>query len=225
MENANDLVNSAKAWLQSLAGSGLKTRLLNPIDEYWDRRIGVRTFGFRPAVGEADAPDYRVCYVPTHYRKLFKIFRRLEIGPEDSFLDIGCGMGRPVFAASWAGAKRAVGIEIDEELVAAARRNLERCRLKKHSIEFFNTPAEAYGPSDATIVYMYHPFGPGTMQLVAEALARDLEARPRRLRIAYENPVHADIIDATKNFRQIDYWPARKFASSPYSVIFWESTT
>lgn len=219
------LVNEARDWLRGLAGSGLKTRLLHPVDEYWDRRIGVRTFGFKPAVGESGALDYRVCYVPTPYRKLFKVLRRMEIGPEDSFLDLGCGLGRPVFAASWAGAKRAVGVEIDEDLIASARRNLERCRLKDRNIEFFNTPADAYNPGDVSALYMYHPFGPGTLQLALETIVRELEARPRRLRIAYENPVYADIIEVTGKFRRIDEWPARELGGSSYGVIFWESAT
>ena len=41
--------------LNILKGSGWKTRLLNPVDEFWDRRLGISTFGYTPAIGDKDS--------------------------------------------------------------------------------------------------------------------------------------------------------------------------
>lgn len=206
-------------------GMGVKSRLLNPIDMFWDLRMGVRTFGYKPAVGQADASDFRVHFTPTPYRKLFKILRRIEIDSQDSLLDLGCGLGRAVFAASWLGARRAVGVEIDAELAAAAQATFQNSHLKNRNIELVCIPAESFSARDATVIYMYHPFGPGTMQKVVQTLEQELEARPRRLRIAYENPVHASIIDATRSLRRLDEWPAQKSAGSRHAVVFWEAAS
>ncbi len=64
----------------SIRGLGLKTRLLHPVDEFWGRRFGVRTFGFRPAVGDHDQQDWRAHYVPTPYKKVLHALRHVGIG-------------------------------------------------------------------------------------------------------------------------------------------------
>ena len=118
--------------LEKLKGAGFKTRLLNPRDEFWDRRLGVRTLGFLPAVGAPGSATWQGHYVPTPYNKLIASLRHVAIGSEDVFVDLGSGLGRTVFAASWLGARRAVGVEIDTSLTEAARANLARFRVTLH---------------------------------------------------------------------------------------------
>jgi hypothetical protein len=221
-EPASSLAGGILGVLKALSGRGLKTRLLHPRDEFWDRRLGVHTFGFTPAIGEPEAPDFRVHYTPAPYATLFRLFGEVQVGPEDVVVDYGSGLGRPVFLASWLGAKRAIGVEIDASLVAAARRNFEGSRLRDRDIEFVCTSAERYTPKDVTVVYMFHPFGAGTMQGVVRALEADLAARPRRLRIAYENPIHAEIFDQSRVWKRIGGWPAGT-SGSAYEAIFWEA--
>lgn len=206
-------------------GFGIKTRLLNPIDVFWDLRLGVSTFGYKPALGKSDAPDFRGYFTPTPYRKLFKILRRMNINSQDTFLDLGCGLGRAVFAASWLGAQQSVGVEIDEELTAGAMATWQSSHLIDRNIKFICSPAETFEPLDVTIIYMFHPFGPGTMEKVIHKLEQELQARPRRLCIAYENPVYAEVIDAANSFRRLDEWPEQKASGSHYPVVFWETTS
>lgn len=218
----NQSGNPIRRLAAKFAGTGLKTRLLNPYDTFWDLRLGVNTLGYVPAVGDDSDPNYQVHYQPTAYAKLFKVLRRLEIGPDDSFLDLGCGLGRPVFAASHLGAKRSVGVEIDRDLVAAAQRNLNGSRLRGRNIEFIAAPAQEFSPTAITAIYMFHPFGPGTLQTFADALVSSIAMSPRRVRIAYENPVHGEVLDRAPAFRLIEEWPAGLVKSSAYAVQFWE---
>ena len=108
------------ALLDRVRGRGYKARLLRPRDEFWDRRLGVRTFGHIPAVGTPDAAAWQGHYEATSYRDLFLMLRRVGIGPDDVYVDLGCGMGRTVFAAEWLGARRAVGVEVSS--VGTSRR-------------------------------------------------------------------------------------------------------
>jgi predicted RNA methylase len=209
--------------LKKLKGAGIKSRLLNPGDEFWDRRLGVRTLGFLPAVGAPGSADWQGHYVPTPYRKILPTLRHAGIGGEDVFVDLGSGLGRTVFAASWLGARRAVGVEIDAALTQGARANLTRSRLQNRGIEFVCLPAQEYDFADTTILYMFHPFGAGTMEQVIRRLESALETRPRPLRIVYENPVNAAVLDRSKLLERTDDWPVGR--GSRYQTFFWRSRT
>lgn len=192
--------------IHELRGTGLKTRLLHPHDELIDRWLGVRTSGWRPHVGDEHDPDWRVEYVPSSYAVLRRVLRRVNLGPDDVFVDLGAGMGRSVFAASWMGARRAVGVEIDPALVALATANLARSRLRDRQVEFVERGAEAYEQDQSTVLFMFNPFGAGTMAAVARQIEAGLKKNPRNLRIAYVYPFFASALDALECLEPIDHW-------------------
>lgn len=208
--------------LDAIKGAGLKTRLLHPIDEFWDRRFGVHTVGFLPEVGNPNEPEFRAAYVPAQYRRIIAALRHVNIGPDDVVVDLGCGLGRAVFAASWLGAKRAVGVEIDPPLVAKAQDSLRHSRLRHRDIQFVCAPAQTYSLADATLIFMFNPFGAGIMQGVLQQLEAALEKKPRKLRIVYENPLQGQVLDASRHLKRAGEWPAGK-AGSPHPLAFWET--
>lgn len=53
----------------------------------------------------------------------------LEVGPEDTVLDVGCGSGILSFVAGRLGAARVYGCDVSEEAVAIARSNAHRLGL------------------------------------------------------------------------------------------------
>lgn len=208
--------------LNAIRGAGLKTRLLHPVDEFWDRRLGVHTIGFLPEAGPPGAPDWRGAYVPTRYRRIVAALRHVGVGPDDEVVDLGCGLGRAVFAASWLGARRAVGVEIDPGLTAQASANVPHSRLRDRDIEFVCTPAENYSLADTTVLFMFNPFGAGTMQMVIDRLEAEMARKPRRLRIVYENPLQHAVLDASKRLKRTDDWASGR-SGSPHPVSFWAS--
>lgn len=189
-----------------LRGTGLKTRLLHPHDELTERWLGVRTSGWRPHVGDERDPGWRVEYVPSPYAVLRRVLRRVDLRPDDVFVDLGSGMGRAVFAASWLGAGRAVGVEIDPALIAIARANLARSRLRDHQVEFVGCGAESYPQDQSTVIFLFNPFGAGTLAAVARQIEDGLKKNPRNLRIAYVNPFFASTLDALPCLEPIDHW-------------------
>lgn len=203
--------------------AGLKTRLFQARDSLSDRRLGVDTFGFRPAVGKREDPERRVHYVPISYARLTRLFEQAAPGADDHFVDLGCGLGRAVFAAADRGGCRATGVEIDPELHALACANADRY-AGHGKPSFVLGPAEEAMPDDVTLLYMYHPFGEGTMTRVAQSLVSSLRANPRRLRIIYENPMHGDVLDATGALRRTVSWDAGEQPGSEHPAAFWEAT-
>lgn len=205
-----------------LRGAGLKSRLLNPAEELWDRRLGVHTFGFLGQVGEPSARNWQAHYVPVRYKRLLEALRHVGVGQGDVFVDLGCGLGRSVFVASWLGAKRALGVEIDPGLVEQARRNLAGSSLAGRDIEFICQPAQEFVPAGVTVLFMFHPFGAGTMEQVVQQFDAELDRHPRHLRVVYENPIHAAVLEGSRHLRPTGRWSGGE-AGSRYPCAFFEA--
>jgi 16S rRNA G966 N2-methylase RsmD len=208
-------------------GQGFKTRLLNPFDEIWDRRLGVQTFGFHPGTGESNDADLQVHYTPTPYRDIFRLLKAVDLRNDDVFTDLGAGLGRAVFAASSMGARRAVGIEIVQELCDKAVKNLRRSRLADCNIEFACTNALDYQNSDTTVLFMFHPFGEATLRQVLRNLEVERMQKPHgTLRIIYRNPVYDAVLQQTKWLQCIGRvtdaatWPS---GATRYLTTLWQS--
>lgn len=82
----------------------------------WKGRTGPFTIFLNPGV-----------FSPTHTSRT--IAEALEIGPNDTVLDVGCGSGVLSFVAARLGAKRVVGCDLSDEAVVAARENAGRLGL------------------------------------------------------------------------------------------------
>lgn len=111
--------------LDKFQGTELKTRLLNPHEEYSDRKLGVRTFGYYPG-RDLNDPARSNYYMPTSYSDLLKFFKIADLRNDDVFVDLGSGMGRPVFLASHLGARRSIGLELVPSLHETAETNRRR---------------------------------------------------------------------------------------------------
>ena len=213
--------------LRRLKGRGYKTRLQNPHDEFWDRRLGIQTFGFHPGNGSAADPDWQVHYAPTPYSEIFRLLRMVELGDDDVFLDLGSGMGRTTFAASWMGAKRAIGVDIVPELYNKSNANLRRSRLFGRPIEFVCVDAANYRNPDVTVLFMYHPFGEATLRQVLHNF--EVEGRSGSLpplRIIYRNPMYDSVLRTAPWLRFLGRVPpARLWPSTMarYQTTLWES--
>ena len=87
-----------------------------PTEMEWKGRTGPFTILLNPGV-----------FSPTHTSRT--IADALDIGPDDTVIDVGCGSGVLSFVAARMGAKRVVGCDISEEAVEAATRNAKRLGL------------------------------------------------------------------------------------------------
>jgi predicted RNA methylase len=208
-------------------GRSYKDRLLNPHDEFWDRRLGVRTFGYHPATGKPGDPDWKVHYTPTPYADIFRLLRTVRLNSNDVFVDFGSGMGRSVFAASWLGVARAIGVEVVQNLCDKANENYRQSRLVHRSIEFVSISAEAYQNPDMTVCFMFHPFGEATLTKVLCNIESGRRGRQfPKLRIIYVNPVFDFVLKRKDWLECIDRIPAARHWPSTgahYEASLWQS--
>lgn len=215
--------------LPTLHNRNLSARFRQPADEYWDRRLGVSTFGYHPGSGAPDEREWYMHYTPSPYRDIFDVLAMARLCNEDVFTDLGCGLGRAVFAASFSGARRAEGVELVPFLAQRAEQNRRSRRLAEKDIAFFERNALDHDLSATTLLYTFHSFGP---RIMAEVLDKARHDRRRanmrkRLRIAYMNPVCEEVLRDSGWLRPVGALPPkRQWLSNAlhYRTSFWEST-
>lgn len=131
-----------------------------------------------------------------------------------TFIDIGCGKGRPLVVASEYPFAGILGYDISADLVKTANANAAEIARR-----FPQRPAiravtanivDLALPSGKLVVFMFNPFGP---ELMASLLAR-LEAglasgAIEHLFVVYDNPVCGDVFDGSAYLKR---WFAQTFA-------------
>lgn len=172
-----------------------------------DRRLGIATMGqveVADAAGAATRPHMAnaVFYAPLQFAKFERLMRAAR--PFDparfTFIDYGAGKGRALVLAHGMGFARVVGVELFESLCDLARANLAalaRRSPRAADIELLCMDAADYSPPPGDLFcYFYNPFDDVVMAKVLARLEAACRAEPRRLIVAYSNPVHARLLDA-----------------------------
>lgn len=134
-------------------------------------------------------------YAPAFYGRLQKMVRFLSFKKSDVFVDLGCGEGRVIFFLATHLLKKVIGVELDKKLFAIAQGNLKSTKIKKTPIELFNMDAATFDLNDATILYMFNPFGRKTVERVLCNLERSLVKNPRNIQIVYYSPEHKELLN------------------------------
>ena len=98
---------------------------------------------------------YLVPYVPTPEPVVKAMLELANAGPEDVVYDLGCGDGRIVItAAKEFKVKKAIGIEIRDDLVLQARRKIDELNLNDRA-EIIKDDMFNVSIKDATIVTLF----------------------------------------------------------------------
>jgi SAM-dependent methyltransferase len=164
----------------------------------FDRRHGVATRGMvfwtEPHVRQDAAYEHATAYGGVRPNLFRPIMSSLAIEHQDfTFVDLGCGKGKALLLASELPFRRIVGVELSDELVAAARRNAPNYRSASRrcdDIEVVCQDAGAFSfPEGPGVYYMNNPFYGPVMKRVLENLEVSLRERPRPAYVVYQNPV------------------------------------
>lgn len=193
------------------------TALANRLsDLVWEKRFNIVTAG-RREVRHRDA----VHYEPLPYYAVFKIMQRLALGPHDVFVDVGSGMGRAVCVAASHEIAAALGVEIDPELNVIAGANAARMHGRCAPIRLHGQDAGDFDFAEATVVWLFNPFGPATMRRVLARLRARHEENPRPLRIAYINATCAHLFAAEPWLEIAERWEMSPWSRVKTPVTFY----
>ncbi len=105
------------------------------------------------AYAETRSPD--VPYVPTPHRVVDAMLKVAKVGKSDVLYDLGSGDGRiPIAAARKYGIARGIGIDIDQERINEANRNLVKASVGER-VKFVKADLFESDFSDATVITLY----------------------------------------------------------------------
>lgn len=206
----------ALKWLV-LGARGWRTRVI----DQWLNIDTVNPRGQRLGLHNAFADP--VAYEPVDYLLLRKYMRQVRLQPNDVIFDVGCGMGRALALFARRHVKMVVGIEYDQALAEMARRNSEKLRGRRAPIEVRQGDAIEADYDQATVLWMFNPFGPRTMTAVLDRVEDSLRRIPRGLQLAYINPRHEDLFAARSWLRHEGVSSSKAF--STYHASYWTADT
>jgi precorrin-6B methylase 2 len=147
-----------------------------------------------------------VHYQPSRWLPMRWAFRKLRLGPDDVFVEFGCGKGRVVCEAARHPLARVIGVEVSPRLVEQARANVERGRgrFKCQDIEIITADATGWAiPDDMTVAYLNYPFVGDTFRRVIDNIDESIVRNPREVRLVYMCPALEDYILHTTHFRLV----------------------
>lgn len=209
-QEMNKFINYISVIINSLKKRGLNQTFLFLIGEYWfDIRFQVNT---RPNYHNGDttivgthlpnaAPHYG-----TNWFILKGVFGELIlkglIHPASAHMvDFGCGAGRALMAAQYFGITKVTGVDFSKLLCLRAERNLQKFTPRKTSKpdpvwEVVHTDACLFTiPQDATLFFLYNPFGSPVIDIVAQHILEFAHSAKRSVTVIYVNPVHARVFE------------------------------
>jgi SAM-dependent methyltransferase len=160
----------------------------------FERAVGVRTWANieREELGFVDGYQY----LASSWLMLEALFRKLDIGEDEVFADLGSGMGRVIYMAARWPFKRVIGVERSEQLNEVARANIERNRgrLRCQDIEIVATDVRGWEiPDDLTLVYIYKSFTATVLQSLVAGLSDSVARCPREVRLVFNLPWPDDL--------------------------------
>ena len=118
-----------------------------------------------------------------------------------TFIDLGCGKGRPLLVAAERPFREVVGVDLSSELADIARANaaiMEARTPGRAPIRVVVGDAASHPlPSGDVVLFLYNPFGAPIVAEVLAVVERALEVERRAIYIISCNPVHGGLFDAS----------------------------
>lgn len=126
---------------------------------------------------------------------------------ECAFVDLGCGLGRPLIIAAGYPFRRVIGVDISSACIAIATRNMAAAGVADR-VELCVADAAGYElPRGPLVVYLFNPFPAPIMARVVAGLEERLRDSTQRVAVVYMHPVHADLFERSGLFEKVAHVP------------------
>ena len=198
---------------RTLRGTLRTLRPRGEIDEF-DLHYGVNTSGDEPLWRlDIASPNARfgIRHQTTSEWELRAAIQFLGGDPTRfTFIDLGCGKGRTLIAASRLGFRQSIGVEFARELADAARTNLVKLQIADASVLHCDA-ADFLFPAGNLVIYLYNPFTAPVMTKVIANLGQSCAHRPGdEIYVVYKEPQCATILDSATALKRVGTPPGAK---------------
>ena len=139
---------------------------------------GLLEVGSVPAEPEERDGDM-IYYQPTPTRIILKLIAELHLTLNDTFYDLGSGLGHVPLLINLLTGSKTRGIEIERSYFQYSIQRLKKLRLS--NVEFLNADARNADYDDGTIFYLYTPFQGEILRQVLGKLEAQSERRDIRI--------------------------------------------
>ena len=171
----------------------------------FDRRYHVETSGYvQPEQLESsphEAGKYAI-YAGSQPSIIRAALNALPALPDCTFIDLGCGKGRPLLVASEYPFQSLIGFELTPVLVAQARKNaaiIARQFPQRAPIAIEQQDASQFAvPEGNAVIFLYNPFGGPVVAQVAARIEAALAQGGGTKFVVYYNPIHGACFDASR---------------------------
>ena len=120
-----------------------------------------------------------------------------------TFIDLGCGKGKPLLIAAKKPFRRIIGVDVDPSCLAIAKRNLEICGLSAR-VELVAADATQFElPPGPLLIYLYNPFPGHVLRIVLQRLATRLATTSDPIALIYMNPRCIELVGGSGLFRKV----------------------
>jgi SAM-dependent methyltransferase len=151
-----------------------------------------------------------------------------------TFIDFGCGKGRPMIIATEFAFSAVLGLDISAELVQVANKNAaliarkfpERTPMKAMEANV----SEVSLPAGKLVIFLYNPFADALISALLNKIEAALADETEHLFVVYVNPVAGHLFDASPGLTR---WFARAFSyqqdergygpEEQESAVIWQS--
>jgi SAM-dependent methyltransferase len=175
----------------------------------FDRFHGTDTSGTVP---ETDLPaneiarTYAVGYAGSQPSVLRLALAKLPKLDTYTFLDLGCGKGRPLLVASEFPFRDIIGVDLSSPLAQVARRNASIIANRfpaRTSVRVAVGDASNYPlPPGNLVIFLYHPFHAELIANVVAGVEAALASEARSIYVIYYNPIAGHCFDASQQLRR-----------------------
>jgi len=201
-------------WSPPVKASLQRVRLVLRIYDGWRRRHpfdvehGVDTSGFVPPDDQAPIAAHMTPYAGSQPSIVRARLLALPVRSGYTFVDLGCGKGRPLIVASEMEFAAVAGVEYSPALATVARSNASIIASR-----FPARPPIAVHVADATnveaiapliVYYMYHPFDGELVAALVANIERQLASALQHAFFVYYNPVYGHLFDESDRFERFD---------------------
>ena len=151
----------------------------------------------------AEIERYSIAYLGAQPSIIRASLDLIPIDEDMTFIDLGCGKGRPLVVAADYPFRRLIGVELSPYVAQVARRNVAGLRpAEKYGKRIFVIIGDASIPNlgkESTVLFLYNPF---RRPIVERLVAHLSSERKGKLWIVYYNPVCFDVFDASPVFKR-----------------------
>jgi SAM-dependent methyltransferase len=156
-------------------------------------------------------------YQPSDPLTFHEMMAKLPIDfHEFTFVDLGSGKGRALLMASDYPFRRIIGVELLPELHAVAQENLRKYSSSRQQCRNFELHCgdarQFHLPREPLVIFLFDPFPEHILREVIAGMEFSVRETPRKIFVAYQNPVLEAVID--------EYMVLRKIAGTIAYAIF-----